>query len=84
MSKLQRAAVANGGLHVFGALSVRLVSRLLVEPEDPLGVHVRHSRLVSRSQRRGPDELNRSFGGLKGVVDREHHIVDANGPACDR
>ena len=52
--------------------------RLVVEPEDPLGVHVRHSRLVSGRQRRGSDELNRCFGGLEGVVDREHHIVDAN------
>jgi hypothetical protein len=52
--------------------------RLLVEPEDPLSVHVRHSRLVSGCQRRGSNELHRSFGGLKGVVDREHHIVGAN------
>jgi hypothetical protein len=50
----------------------------LVEPENPLGVHVRHSRPVSGCQRRSSDELNRLFGGLKGVVDGEHHIVDAN------
>ena len=55
---------------------MRLVFRLLVEPEDPLGVRVRHSRPVSGSQRCGSDELGRFFGGLKGVVDREHHIVD--------
>jgi hypothetical protein len=64
-----------GGLHVFEALRVRLVLRLVVEPEDPLGVHVRYSRQVAGCQRRSPDELDRLFGGLEGVVDREHHIV---------
>jgi hypothetical protein len=42
----------------------------LVEPEDPLGVRVRHSRLVSGSQRRGPDELDLMLGRLEmGVID---------------
>jgi hypothetical protein len=35
--------------------------RLLVEPEDALGVHVRHSGLVSGSQRCSSDELDRFF-----------------------
>jgi hypothetical protein len=54
---------------------VKLVPGLLVEPEDSLGVDVGHSRLVSGSQRRGSDELDRWLGGLKGVVDREHHVL---------
>ena len=58
--------------------SVMTATAIEPEPEDLLGVHVRHSRLVSGSQRRGSDELDRFFCGLKGVVDREHHIVDAN------
>jgi hypothetical protein len=61
-----------------GSRRRRSAPRLFLEPEDPLGIHVRHSLLVSGSQRRGSDELDRLFGGLKGVVDREHHPVGAD------